>query len=564
MDKRLTFLLALHLGLLTNLSAQDDLLNIMQDELKRNMTNLSGQEAPPYYISYRVEETISNDAEASFGNLMNSDELHDRVLTTMVRAGGLDLDNFHEVRDEGFGRYFSYFPSGVSLPLGNDKDAISQVLWKSTNSQYRQACDRLAKVKANVAVKVEAEDKSPDFTNEKTENYYEPPLKLEDITFDKTLWEERVKKISAVFLNEPDIFNGKCNVSYKIVRKYFVSSEGVSIAQNLTYARLAISGNIKSDDGMVMPMYKTYFAFKPENLPNDETILKDADEMVKKLKTIKTAPVVEPYAGPAILSGGSAGVFFHEIFGHRIEGKRQKSEEDGQTFKKKIDEEVLPSHMNVILDPTIKQYNGEDLNGYYIFDDEGIRGQKVNVVEKGILKNFIMSRCPIQNFSNSNGHGRAEAGMQPVTRQSNLIVETTNPLSMDALRKKLIDECKAQGKEYGYLFMNVTGGFTMTGRFIPNAFNVMPTEVYRIFVDGRPDEMVRGVDLVGTPLAMFSQITDAGNSPEIFTGTCGAESGMVPVTCISPALLVKQIEMQKKSKDQDRPPILARPDTNPK
>ena len=103
----------------------------------------------------------------------------------------------------------------------------------------------------------------------------------------------------------------------------------------------------------------------------------------------------------------------------------------------------------------------------------------------------------------------------------------------------------------------------MTGRFIPNAFNVMPTEVYKVYVDGRPDELVRGVDLVGTPLAMFSQITDAGDDPAVFTGTCGAESGWVPVTAISPSLLVKQIEMQKKSKSQDRPPILERPDSTP-
>ncbi len=171
-----------------------------------------------------------------------------------------------------------------------------------------------------------------------------------------------------------------------------------------------------------------------------------------------------------------------------------------------------------------------------------------------------MSRCPIEGFDHSNGHGRAEAGKQPVTRQSNLIVKTSNPLSMEDLRKKMIDELKIQGKEYGYLFEDVMGGFTMTGRYIPNAFNVTPTEVYRIYADGRPDELVRGVNLVGTPLAMFSQIEEAGDTPEVFTGFCGAESGRVPVTAISPVLFVKRIETQKKIKSQERPPILPRPD----
>jgi TldD protein len=174
-----------------------------------------------------------------------------------------------------------------------------------------------------------------------------------------------------------------------------------------------------------------------------------------------------------------------------------------------------------------------------------------------------MSRCPIENFPKSNGHGRAEAGYEPVARQSNLILETTQPKSYEELRKLLIQECKAQGLPYGYHIIDITGGFTITGRTIPNSFNVMPTLVYRIYTDGRPDEIVRGVDLVGTPLAMFSQIAEAGNDFEIFTGICGAESGGVPVTAISPSLFVKKIETQKKSKSQEKPPLLPRPGTKP-
>ncbi len=227
-----------------------------------------------------------------------------------------------------------------------------------------------------------------------------------------------------------------------------------------------------------------------------------------------------------------------------------------------VGEIVLPDHLSVIMDPTIKTYNGQDLNGYYKYDDQGIKAEKVSIIKNGTLEGFLMSRCPIENFPISNGHGRAEPGKEPVTRQSNLIVETSDPLSEAKLRELLIKEAKNQGKEYGYYFKSVVGGFTMTGRFIPNAFNVTPTEVYRVYVDARPDELVRGVDLVGTPLAMFSQIEAAGEKAEIFTGTCGAESGRIPVTGISPTLFVKQIEMQKKSKSQEKSPILPRPDTD--
>ena len=171
-----------------------------------------------------------------------------------------------------------------------------------------------------------------------------------------------------------------------------------------------------------------------------------------------------------------------------------------------------------------------------------------------------MSRTPIEGFSKSNGHGRFQSGAPYiVTRQSNMFVESTQKNSPGDLVKKLRKEAKAQGKEYAYYFKDVSGGSTQTSRYNPNAFNVSPLVVYRIYVDGRPDELVRGVDLVGTPLAMFSQITDAGSDYGIFNGMCGAESGWVPVSAVSPSLLVKQIETQKKAKNQSQGPILDKP-----
>lgn len=539
--------------------AQENLPDIMSSELERNMEALKNQEVPPYYINYRVDDILSFYIKASFGDLIKSKETKERLLTTMVRVGNNELDNFHEIRESGgFG---FYFPGGdrVYLPIENNENAIRQILWLQTDKKYKEATDKYAKVKANIAVKVEEEDKSSDFSIEKAYQYYEPPIEPEDIKFDTKKWEEKVKLYSKIFLDDPDILKGDAYIRYKVERKYFVSSEGGKIVQNMVYIRLFIRGSIKADDGMVLPLNKTYFAYSTDGLPDDLEVMNDVKKLVKKLKLLKDAPVVEPYAGPALLSGPASGVFFHEIFGHRIEGQRQKSVSDGQTFKKKVGEKVLPDHLSIIMDPTIDNYNETDLNGYYKYDDEGILAQKVVVVKDGVLEQFLMSRCPIENFPNSNGHGRAEPGRQPVTRQSNLLVVTTNPLPMEKLRSMLIEETKKQNKEYAYLFQSVVGGFTMTGRYLPNSFNVTPTEVYRIYVDGRPDELVRGVDLVGTPLAMFSQIREVGDTPEVFTGTCGAESGRVPVTAISPAIFVEQIEMQKKSKSQEKSPILPRP-----
>ncbi len=180
-------------------------------------------------------------------------------------------------------------------------------------------------------------------------------------------------------------------------------------------------------------------------------------------------------------------------------------------------------------------------------------------IDKGVLKGFLMSRSPIENFPLSNGHARAQPGRKPVSRQSNLIVESDKMLSETQLRQMLIEECKKQNRDFGLIFTEIAGGFTQTGRTSPNAFNVTPLVVYRVFTDGREDEIVRGVDLIGTPLTTFGKIIATGSQMEAFNGMCGAESGSVPVSAVSPSILVSEIEVQKKEKSQEKPPILPAP-----
>ena len=537
---------------------QDELLKTLKAEIDRSMTYLKKSEIPVYLLSYRVDEVETYQIHTSFGTLVSSQPKKERTLTVQIRVGDKTLDNFRELRDDA-SDYLSGRNSAIRIPLDNNAKAITQTLWEETEKAYRNAILRYEKVKANIAVKVEVEDKSPDYSNIAIEQYYEKPLKMSDFAFNVKEWENRLKKYSAVFAENKDILDGETTLNFKVERKYFITSEGISIVQNNTYCHLYLSATGQADDGMELPLGKMYFAHSPQGLPDDNTMTRDAEIVSKTVTAMRTAPVVDPYTGPAILSNDAAGVFFHEIFGHRVEGQRLKKESDGQTFKKKVGEVVLNKNISVVFDPTITTYKGIPLNGSFKYDDEGVKGEKVLVVDKGVLKNFLMTRSPIDKFPKSNGHARAQAGYQPVSRQSNLIVETTQPYTDAQLKEMLIEEAKKQGKEYGYFFANVRGGFTITGRFIPNSFNVTPLEVYRIYVDGRPDELVRGVDLVGTPLAMFSQVEAVGDTPGNFAGTCGAESGGIPAGCCSPALFVKQIEMQKKDKSQDRPPILDRP-----
>ena len=541
---------------------QDKLLGLLKEELAQQMKELKGEEFPPYHMNYRVIDVTSSVVSASFGALMNSQQYRSRTLVPQIRLGDEKLDNF---RFNQMGSAMSRFqgPSMARLPLDeeNNEDAVRQAIWDEVNNRYKFAVDMYQKTKAESSVNVEEEDKAPYFSEAKVEKYYEAPLPAEKMTIDMDQWAARMKEISAVFKNHPGIMKGDAIMIYTVERRYFVNNEGTEVVQNLPYARIMVFGETKADDGMELPLNLSYFAYDPADLPANDKIIADAKEMVKTLEALRVAPVVDPYTGPALLSGPASGVFFHEIFGHRIEGQRMKSENDGQTFKKMVGQLVLPADMHVYDDPTLRKYAGEDLNGFYKYDDQGVKAERVDVVVNGKLNDFLMTRTPIDGHPRTNGHARASDGFDPVSRQSNLVIETSNPKTPEELRQLLIEEVKKQGKEYGYFFKEVTSGFTFTGKGATNSFNVTPLEVYKVFADGRPDQLVRGVDLIGTPLSMFSNIIYAGNDARVFTGMCGAESGSIPVTAISPTILVNKVETQRKAKSQDILPILPAPGT---
>jgi len=271
--------------------------------------------------------------------------------------------------------------------------------------------------------------------------------------------------------------------------------------------------------------------------------------------------VVEPFDGPALLSGRAAAVFFHEVVGHRLEGQRQRGEDEGQTFTKMIGQPVLPSFLSVEDDPTLPALDGMELSGTYSYDSEGERSQRVQLIENGVLKQFLMSRMPIKGFEHSNGHGRAQeaAGMMPVGRQGNLIVRSSKSVPDSEMRQRLIAEIKKRHKPFGLYFEDIAGGFTLTMRNLPQAFQVMPLMVWKVYPDGRADELVRGVDIIGTPLNALNRIILTGKKMEVFNGECGAESGSVPVAAAAPAMLFSEIEVQKMAQGHDRPPVLPPP-----
>jgi TldD protein len=543
--------------------AQDSLITILEAELARSFTELKKATVPAYYIDYRVDDVANLHLNTSFGSLVRAGRDKSRVLVSRVKVGTYEFDNTHPQGPDDFDMHEGSEPT--ELPYENEKIALRMGIWMTTQNQYKQAlrgfkAARQARERTTTPVTTTPTN---DFSKETPTRYSDPSQADLITTFDTGTWKEKLKKYSALFLKNGDLVEGDVSLQFSQERKYFITTEQTQVVQNNTSAYLHVNGSIRASDGDVIPLHLSYYAVTPDGFPADEKIMGDIEKMIASLEKLKTAPLAEPYSGPAILLAPAAGVFFHEIFGHRVEGHRMKKEYDGHTFKAKIGEYVLPKTLQVYFDPTLTTIDGKPINGGYKYDDEGIKGERVTVVDKGMLKTFLMSRTPLENFARSNGHGRASIGMEPVSRQSNLIVETSKGVSMEDLRKMLLKECKRQGKPYGYLFRDVVGGFTVTDRYNPNAFNIFPTMVYRIYVDGRADELVRGVDLIGTPLAMFAEIQATGNDRDTFIGFCGAESGYVPVSAASPSLFVRRIETQKKPRQHQEATLLSRPGSQP-
>jgi TldD protein len=537
-------------GVVSSGARTDVLLDTMQRELQRATTALSKSNPAPYYLSYTATDIDGFVIVGANGSLMASNGFQRRQADVIMRVGSPALDNTHShSRSTGI-------LSGT-LPLHDDPDAIARVLWQLTDREYEQAAAAFLKVKTNTAVQSEEEDKSPDFSQEAPQTHLEAALT--HVPLDQKAWESRIRRVSAEFLKYPGVYSSAVVLQVMDTRSYLATSEKAALVRPSAISRLIIQAQTRADDGMELLRVESFQAASETQLPSEAALTAKVDKIAADLKALRAAPAAEPFAGPALLSGRAAAVFFHEVLGHRLEGHRQRDETEGQTFTKKVNQQVLPPFLTVTDDPTMKELNGERLAGFYDFDDEGVPAARVNAVENGILKNFLMSRMPIKNFSTSNGHGRRQPGLMPTGRQGNLIVTSTNTVKESELRLKFIEQIKKANKPYGLYFEDIQGGFTITGRSLPQAFQVIPVMVWRVYSDGRPDELVRGVDIVGTPLLSLNNIMVTGDTLQVFNGVCGAESGQVPVAAAAPAMLFSEIEVQKRRKGTDRPPLMPPP-----
>src|SRR3984893_10301418 len=478
----------------------------LQAELERSLKTLGTLEPPAYYLGYTVTDTMRVNVSGSNGALLNSDEGRNRWLEVSVRTGDYNLDSSHKVGE----RQMQGGGPGTQVPIDDDADVLRRSIWLETDKQYRVASQALIKIKTGKEVKVEtAEGGAPDFSREQTHTYIVGPP---TIAVDRKPWEEKVRAYTKSFRASTAIINSIVTFTAQAQNAYQVTSEGTQLqfGQNRYRLELFIQG--KAPDGMDIDRYYNFDWVNPSDAPDDKAVYSAEATMRKELEGLVAAPINDPTVGPALLTGRAAAVFFHEVFGHRDEGHRQKDVTEGQTFSNKVGEQILPSFLSIVDDTTKKRLGSQELLGFYQFDDEGVPAQRVTLVDHGVLKNFEMSRSPLADFPRSNGHGRRQLGATPVSRQGNLIVESNKTVSNAELRAKLIELIKAQNKSFGLLIDDIAGGFTFTGRGQPQAFQVLPLVVYKVFADGRPDQLVRGVDIVGTPLAALTKIVATGDT----------------------------------------------------
>ena len=534
-------------------SSNVSLISILQSEINREFEVLRTNADPaPYFLAYEVTDEQTDSITASQGALIENVRGHQRGVDTTIRVGSPKFDNYHPYQNAPI-RFTTFTP----LSLDDNANQIQRALWAASDQVYRLGSRRYLQLKTDNQLLAQQANQDADFSSEERTTYSTVPSENH---YDTEAWARKLRTWSAEFSRHPSILASGISFRGQHEIRTLVNTEGTAIQLGSNLLRIEIQGEALAPDGMELSDFATIEASDQAHLPPDSSIGSRVRSLAEKLDGLVNAPPAEPIVCPAILSGRAAAVFFHEIFGHRVEGHRQKDVAEGQTFTKMLNQQVLPDFISVDFDPTRREYKGADLIGYYEYDDEGVKSRPVNVVSNGALKTFLLSRSPVGELTHSNGHGRRQPGFEVESRQSNLIVESSKQVSDKALRQQLIAEVKRQSKPYGLYFEEVSSGYTTTGRKGLQAFTVVPLVVYRVYPDGRADELIRGVDIVGTPLASFGKILATSDHAEVFNGYCGAESGSIPVSAVSPAILVSEIETQKKPNSQQQKPILPRPE----
>ena len=513
-------------------SSEDPLLRAMLAELQRSKSELKLADVrAPYYVDYRLMDVDQYVAEAAFGAVRSALRTRLRMLRIVVRVGDYKQD--------------SYYGPGEGVvdvgPLDDDETGLRHQLWLGTDRAYKAASEALTAKQAELK-KFSVDQQVDDFAHASPVQLVAPLARLD---LAPQSWLATLEEASGLYKSDPQIQSLNASLRFSVTNRYFVSSEGAVVRTADSVYQVYVGGYTQAADGMRLDRSHGYQVRQMKDLPAKAEVLSRTRELLTSLKQLRDAPVSEEeYRGPVLLSADAAAGVMSELVGPNLLGNRPMLGQNARTtgeWANNYKSRVLPDFLSAVDDPTLTSFQGHALLGSYAVDDEGVKGSRVSLIEKGQLVNYLLSREPIRDFPTSNGHGRASVTGPPTSSLGNLIVQSSDPISSDELKKKLIEACKQRNLPYGYFV--VTLGPRLTPRLL-----------YRISTKDGHEELVRGAvfgDL--DTRALRNNIVAAGKEID-------SEDRLdpIPQSVVSPALLFDELEVKRgdtaKQKLPDYPP----------
>lgn len=525
-----------------NRSTAARLLRVATGELQRSIGRMRIAGHPrPFYLGYLIRDEESWRIQARYGSISHS--AHERrrnafcdvrvgsYRSDQVREGGL-LDNDKEAESYGH----------VDLPFGNSDDGLRHALWRLTDARYREAVEQLLDKRSHALHFRDPTRGLPAFERREpvVDNAWQ---KFPEV--DGERWADFVERAAGRLKRYPEIRESHVEFEAEHICRVFTDSEGTQRVGCQAIWSLECYLWLLAPDGNAFPWTLKHVVTDPAELPDSRAFAVDVRSAVANLRRLAGASTIRSFCGPALLEPGPAGLLMHEAVGHRLEGDRLLSLGEGQTFKDSLGQQILPEFLSLRDDPTITNFEGRTLVGHYRFDDEGVGASATDLVRDGRLVGFLTSRTGISRGHRSNGHARSRYHQRPISRMGTLIVEARAGLSDDELKGVLLEEIRRSGAPFGVRIIEALSGETATDAYNFQAFLGEINFAAKVFPDGR-EEWIRGVDFIGTPLNGIHGIVAAGRRYHVDNAWCGAESGYVPVSTISPALVLSELELQSK------------------
>jgi predicted Zn-dependent protease len=507
----------------------DGLLEALLTELDRSKAQLKmDQVQAPYYVEYRVNEVQDFGAEAAFGALRENQHVHVRVLRVVVRIGDYKQDSY-------FGR--GQGESSI-LPLDDDPIALRHQIWLATDDAYKAAGQALAEKQA--AMKQFSVDPNPvdDFAKAPAMIAVEPTATLK---IDEAGWKKTLEDVTSLYKQYPEVQSVTAAARFSAVNEYLVNSEGTVTRSGKTTYSVQLNGTTQAADGMRLSRSPAFMVARAEELPTREALMGEAKKMLETVVALRQAPIVEEeYRGPVLFAADAADDIVASFIGQNVLGQKPQLGKPNRTtgaFATSYKTRVLPNFLSVVDDPTMKDFQGKSLVGSYAVDSEGVKAQAINIVENGMLVNYLIGRQPIRDFPASNGHGRAAPGGFPGPSLGVLLVNSSEAETPEELKKKVVQMVTDQGKAYGYQVETLGPG---------NA----PRLLYRVYAKDGHEELVRGAVFSELDFrALRSDLIAVGNDPLVSNRAGGA-----PATIISPSLLFGELEVKRADTSKDKLP----------